>query len=149
MKKRGEILIENSKLETFPNEYPDRDYVISLTCPEFTAVCPMSGFPDFGTIFIYYVPSKHCIELKSLKLYINSYRNVGIFHEHVVNKILDDFVKACKPRWALVDGDYNVRGNVKTVVRAEYLAKGCKKPSSYLWADKNASEMDVTRGKIR
>lgn len=142
-------MINEAKLKTFTNEYQAREYVISLTCPEFTAVCPMSGFPDFGTIFIYYVPEKSCVELKSLKLYINSYRDVGIFHEHLVNKILDDFVKACKPRWALVDGDYNVRGNIKTVVRAEFLKDGCVKPASYLWADKNISVSDVRGGKVK
>ncbi len=123
IKKYGQVQIETNQLEIFPNQYPHRDYVIDMTCPEFTAVCPKSGFPDFGTIFIHYIPDLSCIELKSLKLYINSYRDQGIFHEDVVNKILEDLVKACDPRWMKVIGDYNVRGNIKTVVSAEHTQK--------------------------
>lgn len=147
MKKRGTKMIAEATLTAFKNEYPDRDYVVSLTCPEFTAVCPMSGFPDFGTICIYYVPDKLCVELKSLKLYINSYRDKGIFHEHVVNKILDDFVRTCQPRWALVDGDYHVRGNIKTVVKAEYLRAGDQRPQPFLWSDKKSAAGEVSDGK--
>ncbi|MHC4941839.1 MAG: preQ(1) synthase [Planctomycetota bacterium] len=108
------------KLETFENAYPGRDYEIDITCPEWTAVCPKTGQPDFGTIHIRYVPDKLCIELKSLKLYIFSYRNEGIFHETVTNRILDDLVAACQPRRAEVEGRFNVRGGITTVVTARY-----------------------------
>ena len=111
---------EFHKLETFENQYPDREYEIDISCPEFTCVCPKTGQPDFGTIHIKYVPARLCIELKSLKLYIYSYRNVGTFHEHVTNKILDDVVAACSPVRASVTGDFNVRGGIKTVVTASY-----------------------------
>ncbi len=111
---------QSTILETFKNQYPDRDYSIEITCPEFTCVCPKTGQPDFATIHINYTPDKLCIELKSLKLYIFSYRNVGEFHEHVINKILDDIVSACNPRRAEVIGDFNVRGGIKTVVKATY-----------------------------
>ncbi len=108
------------KLETFENQFPDREYEIDISCPEFTCVCPKTGQPDFGTIHIKYVPARLCIELKSLKLYIYSYRSVGTFHEHVTNKILDDIVSACSPVRAKVTGDFNVRGGIKTVVTASY-----------------------------
>lgn len=107
-------------LETFAYKYTGKETRVSFTCPEFTAVCPFSDFPDFAVIKIEYVPNRRCIELKSLKLYINSFRNVKIFHEHVVNKILDDFVAACDPVAVDVEGDFHVRGNIKTVVRASY-----------------------------
>jgi 7-cyano-7-deazaguanine reductase len=94
--------------------------MIEFTCPEWTALCPRSGFPDFGTIQIKYEPKEFCVELKSLKLYINSYRNQKIFHEGAVNKILTDLVEVCSP-WSMeVVGDFNVRGNIKTVIRAQY-----------------------------
>lgn len=108
------------ELETFPNQYPGREYEINIACPEFTAVCPKTGQPDFGTIHIKYVPDQKIIELKSLKLYILSYRNQGIFHEHVTNAILDDIVAACDPVRCEVTGDFNVRGGIKTVVRAKF-----------------------------
>lgn len=107
-------------LETFKNQHPDRDYDIEISCPEFTCVCPRTGQPDFATIKITYVPDKLCIELKSLKLYMFSYRDVGEFHEHVTNKILDDLVSVCKPRWMEVTGDFNIRGGIKTVITASY-----------------------------
>lgn len=107
-------------IDTFPNPEMSRQYDIEFTCPEWTAVCPRSGFPDFGVIRIRYRPNRACIELKSLKLYINAYRNVGIFHEAAVNQILNDLVKACSPWWMEVHGDFNVRGNIKTVIRAEH-----------------------------
>lgn len=110
-------------LDTFEYEYPGREILIDFEMPEFTAICPFSDFPDFGTIRIKYVPDKLCVELKSLKLYINSFRDVKIFHEHVVNLILEDFVAACDPVRAEVIGDYNVRGNIKTVVTANYERK--------------------------
>ncbi|GIW47458.1 MAG: NADPH-dependent 7-cyano-7-deazaguanine reductase [Deltaproteobacteria bacterium] len=109
-----------AKLETFKNRYQGREYEIEITCPEFTCLCPITGQPDFAVIRIKYVPDELCIELKSLKLYIFSYRNVGEFHEHVTNKILDDIVEACKPIRAEVIGDFNVRGGIKTVVKATY-----------------------------
>lgn len=110
----------SQKLETFPNRYPGREYEVDITCPEFTAVCPKTGQPDFATIHIKYVPDEKIIELKSLKLYMFSYRDQGIFHEHVTNKILDDIVEACRPLRCEVVGDFNVRGGIKTVVTARY-----------------------------
>ena len=107
-------------LETFDNQYPEREYEIDISCPEFTCVCPKTGQPDFATIHLKYVPDKLCIELKSLKLYMFSYRDEGEFHEHVTNKILDDIVEACSPIRAEVTGDFNVRGGIKTIVRAKY-----------------------------
>jgi 7-cyano-7-deazaguanine reductase len=107
-------------LDTFPYEYVGRKIKINFEIPEFTAICPFSDFPDFAVIRIEYVPNERCIELKSLKLYINSFRNVKVFHEHVVNIILEDFVKACDPLKVEIEGDFNVRGNIKTVVRAKY-----------------------------
>ena len=108
-------------LDTFAYEYPGRRIEIDFTSPEFTAICPFSDFPDFGILRIRYVPNQRCIELKSLKLYINSFREVKIFHEHVVNRILEDFVAACDPLEFQIEGDFHVRGNIKTVVRASYL----------------------------
>lgn len=107
-------------LDTFPYEFVGREITISFEMPEFTAVCPFSDFPDFATIKLHYVPNERCIELKSLKLYINSFRNVKIFHEHVINVILEDFVRACDPVSVELEGDFNVRGNIKTVVRTSY-----------------------------
>ncbi|HKV41084.1 MAG TPA: preQ(1) synthase [Blastocatellia bacterium] len=107
-------------IETFPYKYRGRETRISFTCPEFTAICPFSDFPDFGIIKIDYVPRELCVELKSLKLYINSFRPVKIFHEHAVNRILEDFVRACEPESVEIEGDFNVRGNIKTVIRASY-----------------------------
>jgi 7-cyano-7-deazaguanine reductase len=107
-------------LETFDYKFAGKETRISFTCPEFTAICPFSDFPDFATIKIDYAPYQRCIELKSLKLYINSFRSIKIFHEHVVNRILDDFVRACDPLWVEIEGDFNVRGNIKTIVRASY-----------------------------
>jgi 7-cyano-7-deazaguanine reductase len=111
-------------LDTFQYEYPGRRIEINFTSTEFTAICPFSDFPDFATLHIRYVPYRRCIELKSLKLYINSFREVKIFHEHVVNKIMEDFVKACDPLEFHIEGDFNVRGNIKTIIRASYFKKG-------------------------
>lgn len=108
------------ELDTFEYKYKGREIRINLTCPEFTAVCPFSDFPDFATIKIEYVPNELCVELKSLKLYVNAYRDKKIFHEHVVNRFLDDFVRACDPIAVDLEGDFNVRGNIKTVIRASY-----------------------------
>lgn len=107
-------------LEVFNNAYPGRDYNIVHTAPEFTSVCPVTGQPDFGTIIIEYVPDKLCIELKSLKFYLNSYRNDGIYFESVTNKILDDLVSVCSPRYMLITAKFNVRGGISSVVKAEY-----------------------------
>jgi len=107
-------------LDTFAYEYPGERIEINFTSAEFTAICPFSDFPDFATIKIEYVPNELCIELKSLKLYINSFRDVKMFHEHVINRVLDDFVKACDPISVEIEGDFNVRGNIKTVIRASY-----------------------------
>ena len=107
-------------LDTFRYEYPGKEIWVEFEMPEFTAICPFSDFPDFAVIKLKYVPNERCIELKSLKLYINSFRNVKVFHEHVINMILDDFVKACDPLRVEIEGDFHVRGNIKTVVRASY-----------------------------
>src|SRR6267378_2356099 len=107
-------------LDTFPYEFPGSEIRIDFEMPEFTAICPFSDFPDFATIRLEYVPLQRCVELKSLKLYINSFRDVKIFHEHVINIILEDFVKACDPLSVEIEGDFHVRGNIKTVVRASY-----------------------------
>src|ERR671939_569503 len=107
-------------LDTFPYEFVGREVRINFEIPEFTCVCPFSDFPDFATIRIEYVPNERCIELKSLKLDINSFRQVKIFHEHVINVILEDFVRACDPLRVELEGDFNTRGNIKTVVRASY-----------------------------
>ena len=107
-------------LDTFPYEYRGREIRIRFELPEFTCVCPFSDFPDFATFRIEYVPNERCVELKSLKLYVNSFRDVKIFHEHVVNVILEDFVAACDPLEVHLEGDFNVRGNIKTVVSARY-----------------------------
>jgi 7-cyano-7-deazaguanine reductase len=107
-------------LETFPNPRPGRDYEIVISCPEFTSVCPKTGLPDFGEIRITYVPDAQCVELKSLKYYMNAFRNRGIFYESVTNEILDDLVAALRPRRITVVGDFSVRGGIKTVVTASY-----------------------------
>lgn len=107
-------------LDSFKYEFVGREIWIDFTIPEFTAICPFSDFPDFATIKLSYVPNERCVELKSLKLYINSFRNIKIFHEHVINLILEDFVKALDPLKVELEGDFNVRGNIKTIVRASY-----------------------------
>ena len=112
-----------SQLDTFAYEFPGREIRIRFQIPEFTAICPFSDFPDFATIRLEYVPNMRCIELKSLKLYINSFRQVKIFHEHVINVILEDFVRACDPLSVEIEGDFNVRGNIKTTVSASYKKK--------------------------
>ncbi len=116
----GEIAIRENKLERFENRTLVRRYTIEFTCPEFTCLCPRSGFPDFATIQISYVPHKYCIELKSLKLYINGFRNQKIFHEDVTNLILDDIVKLLDPWEMTVIGDFSVRGNIKTVITSRH-----------------------------
>ncbi|MCU1267132.1 MAG: putative cyclohydrolase [Acidobacteria bacterium] len=115
---RGEMNL--APLDTFAYEFPGREIEISFEIPEFTAICPFSDFPDFATLKISYVPNQRCVELKSLKLYINSFREVKIFHEHVINVIVEDFVRACDPLRLSIEGDFNIRGNIKTVVRASH-----------------------------
>jgi 7-cyano-7-deazaguanine reductase len=108
-------------LETFPNPRPERDYEISIDCPEFTSMCPKTGLPDFGTIRIRYIPDRLCLELKALKYYLLSYRSQGIFYEAATNRILDDLVRACQPRRMTVVGDFTARGGISTKVTAEYV----------------------------
>jgi 7-cyano-7-deazaguanine reductase len=110
-------------LETFANSHPGRDYEIVHSCPEFTALCPKTGQPDFATIRISYVPDRLCVELKSLKLYLFGFRERGIFYENVTNLILDDLVAAVKPRSMTVEGHFNARGGISSVVRASYASK--------------------------
>ena len=107
-------------LETFDNPRPGRAYEVQFDCPEFTCVCPKTGQPDFATITIRYSPLERCVELKSLKLYLWSFRDVGAFHEDVTNRILDDLVAATSPQWMVVEGDFYVRGGIRTVVEARY-----------------------------
>lgn len=116
-------------IEVWKNQYPGRDYTIHLEVLEFTCLCPKTGLPDFAIIRINYIPDKWCIELKSFKNYILFYRQLGIFHEHVVNKILEDFSKACRPRWVQIVGEFNVRGGIKTTISAQYKRRK-KAPSS-------------------
>lgn len=107
-------------LDTFDNPHPGRDYEIETVCPEFTSVCPMTGQPDFGTLTILYVPAEKCFELKSLKLYLQQYRNHGAFYEDVTNLILDDLAAVTEPRWMKLTADFTPRGGIRTTVRAEY-----------------------------
>jgi 7-cyano-7-deazaguanine reductase len=116
----GEVAIEQNKLERFDNRTQVRRYTIEFTCPEFTCVCPRSGFPDFATIRIKYVPDKYCVELKSLKLYINGFRDKKVFHEDVTNNIIQDLIDLLDPWEIQVVGDFTVRGNIHTVVTAEH-----------------------------
>ena len=111
------------QIETFPNPVPGRDYTIEMECPEFTCLCPKTGQPDFAILRISYIPEKLCLELKSLKIYLVSYRNEGGFHEKVTNIILDDLVSVCRPRKMKIVGDFNVRGGIHTTVRVEHVAK--------------------------
>lgn len=122
--KYGARMIAESALEAVPNPNPERDYEINLTIPEFTCLCPRSNFPDFATIRVSYVPDQSIVELKSLKLYINKFRNEELFHEQAVNRILNDLVALVQPRFMEVIGDFNVRGNIKTVVTARHVAPG-------------------------
>ena len=115
--KYGEKSIKNARLETWENPHPERDYEIDISFPEFTCLCPRSGYPDFATIRIKYVPGEKIVELKSLKLYLNSYRNLSISHEESTNRIFAELQKKLKPRFLEVVGDFNPRGNVKTVIR--------------------------------
>jgi 7-cyano-7-deazaguanine reductase len=112
----------SDQLETFANQHPGRDYSIEIVCPEFTSTCPMTGQPDFGTITFLYTPGERCVELKSLKLYLQRFRDQGIFYENVVNRLLDDFVHACQPRRLKVVGAFTPRGGIRTTVTCEHPA---------------------------
>jgi 7-cyano-7-deazaguanine reductase len=122
--KYGAKMIAESTLEAVDNDNPQRDYEIDFTIPEFTCLCPRSNFPDFATMHIKYVPDRKLVELKSLKLYINRFRDQEMFHEAAVNRILDDLVALLDPRFIEVIGDFNVRGNIKTVVTARHVKEG-------------------------
>lgn len=115
-------------LETFPNPYPERDYTLHIRVPEFTCLCTMTGQPDFATIHIDYVPDQLCVELKSLKLYMWSFRDEGAFHERVTNDILNDLVQALQPRFMRITAEFNVRGGIYTTVVAEHLKPGWEPP---------------------
>ena len=119
----GERLISESKILCFPNPSPERDYEISIELPEFTCQCPFSGYPDFAVIRLFYQPLEKVLELKSIKLYINSFRNIKISHEEVANKILNDLVAASNPSWMKLEADFNPRGNVHTVIRVSHHLK--------------------------
>ena len=116
------------RLETFRNPTPERDYRIRMVIPEFTCLCPMTGQPDFATLTLDYIADRLCVELKSLKLYIWSYRDEGAFHEAVTNRILDDLVRATRPRWMRLEAKFNVRGGIYTTVIAEHTKRGFTKP---------------------
>jgi 7-cyano-7-deazaguanine reductase len=113
-------VVDVAALETFPYEYPGKDITVIIETDEFTAVCPFSGLPDFGSIRIEYLPQDLCIELRSLKYYLFSYRSVGVYQEHLVNRIMEDLVQSCRPKWMKVTADYKVRGGIHTVVSREY-----------------------------
>jgi 7-cyano-7-deazaguanine reductase len=115
---RGGVKAELPEIETWENQY--HGYEITITIPEFTCICPRTGLPDFGTITIHYLPGKLCLELKSLKSYIVAFRNIGIFNENATNRILDDVARACKPKWAVVKGEFSARGGMRTLVEARY-----------------------------
>ncbi|MEE9267352.1 MAG: preQ(1) synthase [Gammaproteobacteria bacterium] len=119
-----------ASLELFDNPNPDRDYTIRVRIPEFTCLCPKTGQPDFATLYLDYVPDRRCIELKSLKIYIWSYRDQGAFHEAVTNKILDDLAAACAPRYMRITAEFNVRGGLYTNVVAEHRARGWEAPAT-------------------
>ncbi len=112
--------LKTPPIEVWKNQYPDKEYTIRLEVPEFTCICPKTGLPDFAVLVIEYSPNEHCIELKSFKMYTIFYRNVGVFHEHLVNKLMDDFVAACRPRWVKITGTFNPRGGITTTVIREY-----------------------------
>ena len=115
------VQVKMPVIETWPNQY--RGYEITITIPEYTSICPRTGLPDFGTVTIHYLPDRKCLELKSLKYYILGYRNLGIFYENAVNRILDDAVRACKPKWMVVRGEFTTRGGMRTTVEARYPRK--------------------------
>ena len=122
--------VASKTLETFPNPQPGRDYTIRIKAPEFTCLCPKTGQPDFATLHLEYVPEKLCVELKSLKLYLWSFRNEGAFHERATNEILDDLIKTTKPRFMRLSAEWYVRGGIYTTVVVEHRKKGWKAPAA-------------------
>ena len=112
--------LKTPKIGIWQNKYRDKNYVVKIETSEFTCICPKTGLPDFATIYIEYNPDKVCIELKSFKEYLFSFRNIGIFHEHLTNRVLEDLVRACRPKWARIRAEFNIRGGIKTTVEAEY-----------------------------
>jgi 7-cyano-7-deazaguanine reductase len=128
----------SKRLDTFPNPSPGRDYRIHMEIPEFTCLCPLTGQPDFAALVLDYVPERSCVELKSLKQYVWSYRNEGAFHEAVTNRILDDLVKATRPRYMRLEARFNVRGGIFTTVVAEHRKRGWKAPPA-VWSDAAAA----------
>ena len=118
---RAGVRVKLPAIETWPNQY--RGYEITISIPEYTSICPRTGLPDFGTIILRYLPDKLCLELKSLKYYILSYRNLGIFYENAVNRILEDVTRACHPKWAVVRGEFTTRGGMRTTIEARYPRK--------------------------
>lgn len=112
--------LKTPKLEVWLNQYLEKIYTVKIEIPEFTCICPKTGLPDFANIIIEYSPAKNCIELKSLKMYTIFFRNIGIFHEHVINKVMEDFVRVVKPRWVKITGIFNPRGGITTTVTREY-----------------------------
>ncbi|MEW6009008.1 MAG: preQ(1) synthase [Candidatus Omnitrophota bacterium] len=120
--------LKTPKIEVWENKYPDRDYLVKIETSEFTCICPKTGLPDFANITLEYKPNKYCLELKSFKLYLTFYRNVGIFHEHAINKILDDLIKACRPRFMSITMVFNPRGGITTTVKREYIPQKRKIP---------------------
>ena len=115
--------LKTPPIEVWTNQYKDKDYLVNLDLPEFTCICPKTGLPDFAVLHISYRPDQCCLELKSLKMYMNWFRNVGIFHEHLVNRVRDDLVWACRPRWLQIVARFNVRGGIITTVTAQYEKK--------------------------
>ena len=118
---RSGVQVKLPEIETWPNQY--KGYEITISIPEYTSICPRTGLPDFGTITIHYLPDKLCLELKSLKYYILAFRNLGIFYENAVNRILDDVARACRPKWAVVRGGFTTRGGMHTTIEARYPRK--------------------------
>jgi 7-cyano-7-deazaguanine reductase len=112
--------LKTPEIEVWVNKYPDKDYLIRINTSEFTCICPKTGLPDFAAITLEYKPAKFCLELKSLKLYLTFFRDIGIFHEHVINKIFDDILKACQPKWMSITMEFNPRGGIATTVKREY-----------------------------
>ena len=127
-------------LETFDNPQPERDYAVTIRVPEFTCLCPKTGQPDFATLLLEYIPDRHCIELKALKLYIWSFRDEGAFHEAVTNRILDDLVAATTPRFMRLTADFNVRGGIYTTVVAEHRAPDWQAPTPVIIPTASVSE---------
>ena len=115
------VRVKMPEIETWPNQY--KNYEITISIPEYTSICPRTGLPDFGIITIHYLPDKRCLELKSLKYYMLAYRNLGIFYENAVNRILDDVAHACRPKWVVVRGEFTTRGGMRTTIEARYPRK--------------------------